>query len=211
MHGRIHAVLSAYPVPIVPNPRKQLSLEEVEELLGRIHLAAEERRMPAAFFDGVELQRRLLTAHYSTENASLDGLPTQWTHGDYHDGQIILATDRSIRAVVDWELFRVQPRIGELMRAIAFARLLAEDATNGAYLRGYARNVRLSADECRRGIEIWWQGCLRNTWAYQSFFFERNERAGQFFADGVKDLLLLADPVWRRKFAERMFTLAGEL
>ena len=160
------------------------------------------------------IQRDLHPPARTDEVPPLDVLKIQLTHGDYHDEQVIFFPEGErrdeIAAVVDWETYRVLPRVHELIRAVSFAQLMPIQPLLEAYLRGYGGQIRLNEEECRSGVELWWHGRLGNTWIYETYLFEKNERAAIFFAPAAKDLRQLTDPAWREGIVETMILLTSQ-
>ncbi|MBT5774482.1 MAG: hypothetical protein HOH95_08905, partial [Dehalococcoidia bacterium] len=72
------------------------------------------------------------------------------------------------------------------------------------YLGGYRKQMALSEDECRAGIEFWWQNRLHGTWAYRAYFLEGNDRVTAFFPEMDRHLRAFADPRWREQIADRL-------
>lgn len=197
MHGRIHAVLAEHPGS--SGEAGQLPWVTAESLadLVMVRRVAVERGTPQEVIDGIDLQVRLLeTSLVRPRSDLLPGLPTQMTHGDYHDQQVLFGADGRIVAVNDWEMHRVLPRVWEVIRSVAFARLYEEPGL-AAYLNGYRRHVQLSEEECRLGIEAWWYGRLHSRWVYWTYFMENNERVAEFFPETRRELAQMANERWR--------------
>jgi thiamine kinase-like enzyme len=111
-------------------------------------------------------------------------------------------------AVVDWELARVALRVWELIRSLSFSLILETELVDD-YLRGYARHVRLTAEECRAGVELWWQTRLHGTWVWEAYFLEGNERVGALLDETDAHLRRFADAGWRSAIAERLIAGIG--
>jgi homoserine kinase type II len=207
MHGRIHAVLAEHPASV--GDAGQLPWDTAESLadLVTVRKVAVERGTPQEVVEGIDLQVRLLETSLVRPRSDFSGLPAQLTHGDYHDQQVLFGADGSIVAVNDWEMYRVLPRVLEVLRSVAFARLYEEPGLS-AYLTGYAQHVRLSEEECRLGIEAWWYGRLHSRWVYWTYFMENNERVAEFFPETRRELAQLADRRWRGDLADRFVRAA---
>lgn len=74
---------------------------------------------------------------------------------------------------------------------------------------GYSAHVRLPPDECRAGIELWWQSRLQNTWTYDAFLRDGNERVVQLLPAMHMELEALSNAAFRRDLAERFVAAAG--
>jgi len=116
---------------------------------------------------------------------------------------VLLGAEDAVVAVVDWELTRAAARIWELVRALSFSQVLETDLL-AHYLRGFRRHVTLSEEECREGIELWWQTRLHGTWVYATYFLEGNERVAPFLEETDRHLRRFADERWRRAIADRL-------
>jgi Ser/Thr protein kinase RdoA (MazF antagonist) len=208
MHGRIHAVLAEHPMS--GGEAGQLPWDTAESLadLVTVRQVAVERGTPREVVEGIDLQMRLLETSLGRPRSDFSsGLTTQLTHGDYHDQQVLFGADGSIVAVNDWEMYRVLPRVWEVLRAVAFARLYEEPGLS-AYVSGYARHMQLSEEECRLAIESWWCGRLHSRWVYWTHFMENNERVAEFFPETRRELARLADERWRADLADRFVRAA---
>ena len=207
MHGRIHAAFALHPGSADARFSMQWDKDRSLEVLARVAGLAAERQMEPVVQAAIAFQRELLGATHLESPAYFAGLPCQLTHGDYHDQQVLLARDGAANAVVDWELCQVTARVWEVVRALSFSGLLHTPQL-GDYLRGYGRHVRLTAEECRLGVELWWQSRVNGVWVWSAYFLEGNERVAGFFPAIVPELERLADPVGRAALATRLMHAA---
>ena len=73
----------------------------------------------------------------------------QWTHGDFHPGNVVCQPDGTM-TLVDWDKARVQPRLFELVRSIVLWLADAETGTIDvraawSMMRGYAARVHVDS------------------------------------------------------------------
>ncbi len=173
------------------------------ESLAAIEDRATEVGATQSLLDALAFQHQLLESEPSRSFEEFDWLPTQLLHGDFHDQQVLRGAGDTVGGVVDWELTQPASRVWELIRSLHFARLLETDLLE-RYLVGYRRHVKLTEDECRAGIEFWWQNTLHGTWVYRAYFLEGNERVTAFFPETDRHLRSFADPRQRTQVADRL-------
>ena len=173
------------------------------EALRRVEEAARERLEDRAVLEAIEFHRRLLEGDVARPFSEIGELPCQLLHGDLHDEQVLLAEDDSVVGVVDWELTRVAARVWELIRSRSFSGVL-ETHLPDHYLRGFRGHVQLTEQECRGGIELWWQTRLHGTWVYEVYFLEGNDRVRPLLGETDRHLRRFADETWRTQIADRL-------
>lgn len=207
MHGRIHAVLA--PHPASTGASTQLPWDTASSLadLVVVRQVAINGGAPRETVEGIDLQIQLLGTSLIRPRTDFVDLPSQLTHGDYHDQQVIFGPGGGIVAVNDWEMHRVMSRVWEVIRAVAFTQLYEEPGL-AAYLGGYRQHLALSEEECRLGIEAWWYGRLHSRWVYWTYFMENNHRVAEFFPESVRELKQLADERWREDLTDRFVRAA---
>ncbi len=154
------------------------------EMIKRIERQAARAPEHRAVVEVLSFQRQLLESGAARSFSELSDLPCQLLHGDFHDQQVLLDDDASVVAVVDWELIRPAARVWELIRSLSFSHVLETDLLEH-YVSGFRRHVALTEDECRGGIELWWQTRLHGTWVYEAYFLEQNDRTGPLFEETV--------------------------
>ncbi len=179
-------------------------LSRVDDLI-RYYAAVPE--MQVRVQETIRFRLRLLEGGAARPMSDFAALPVQPSHGDYHERNVIFADDGSVLAVVDWEGRTVVPRVFGLMRAVDFCGLLGTPSL-APYLAAYGRHVRLSPEQCRLGVEMWWQSVLHDTWALRVRFIEGDQRVERFFGEDRERMAVLADPEFRDSLAE---TLASHL
>jgi Ser/Thr protein kinase RdoA (MazF antagonist) len=151
-------------------------------------------------------QRDLLDSLDALPPEAFATLPSQLLHGDFHDHQV-LWDETGVVAVVDWELWRSDPRVWELIRSLAFSQLLGEPGMD-EYLSGYRRFVQLSEEECRLGMRLWWQSRVVGVWVWAAYFLQGNERVLKFIPDVIAELDHVADDAWKHGIEERFVRAA---
>lgn len=226
MHGRVHAVLAEHPIsqgaPWSVPPQsipwntaesladfaliheRAVAMDEPEDLIAAIdfHVGLLEEALADE-----EFQARIVETSRARPRSEGTGMPAQLTHGDFHDQQMLFGPGGEIVAVNDWEMYRVMPRVWEVIRSVSFSELYEEPGL-GAYLSGYREHVRLPEEECRLGVEAWWIGRLHARWVYWTYFMENNERVAEFFPKTDAELRRLADEGWRAELADRFVRAA---
>lgn len=214
-HGRVQQALAAHPesagATMTSHPaRLAWDTATALEILARIETAAEAASAPRDLLEALAFRRRLLEGDQPRPFADFAELPCQLLHGDFHDDQVLLApsdTDDTVVGIVDWELTRVAARIWELVRALSYSQLLETDGLE-AYLRGYRRHVTLSEQECRAGIDLWWQTRLHSAWVYEAYVLQGNDRVAPLLLETDAHLRRFADERWRTAIADRLVAAA---
>ena len=203
LHGRIHAAFATHPASAGAQFTMRWDKGQSLAILEKVAGLAAERRMEASVEAAIAFQRKLLERTQLEPPSSFASLPCQLTHGDYHDQQVLLAADDTAAAVVDWELYQVTARVWEVIRALSFSALLHTSRLED-YLRGYRQYASLTEDECRLGVQLWWQSRVNGVWVWSAYFLQGNERVAAFIPGIVPELERLADPVVRQDLVGRL-------
>jgi len=119
----------------------------------------------------------------------------------------VIWSGEDVVAIVDWELFGPNPRIWELIRSLAFSKLLGT-AGMAPYITGYRRFVQLDEDECRLGLQLWWQSRVVGVWAWAAHFLQGNERVRSFLPEVAAELARVADAAWKLKVEAQLIEAA---
>lgn len=214
-HGRIQRVFADHPRSDgstlgALSDRLAWDTAVAEETLDRVEHAARQAEAAPDVLEALAFRRELLHQGQPRPFSDFAHLPCQLVHGDFHDEQVLFASDDTVLGVVDWERVGVAAPVWELIRSLSFSLLLETERLED-YLRGYRRHVRLAADECRDGIELWWQLRLNTMWVYEACFLQGNERVAPLFPDTDAHLRRFADPTWRAEIADRLATAATAL
>jgi Ser/Thr protein kinase RdoA (MazF antagonist) len=200
MEGRLQATLAEYDDPTLNQEWWSWETERsVSQLRGYLE-ALETFEGPEAhrvvIRENLELQLELLQTISGRPRAAFEDPPKQPLHNDYHERNLILGQDDRVVAVVDWEMVARVPRAFELARALTLSGLLAP-RTLEPYLAGYGERVRLGADECARGVEMWWEFFRHDTWAYGRRLTEGDPVVQPFFKEGIERLQTWSAPGFR--------------
>ena len=181
-------------------------LSRVDDLI-RYYPAVPE--MQVRVQETIRFRLRFLEGGAARPMSDFGGLTVQASHGDYHERNVMFTEDGSVLAVVDWEGRTVVPRVFGLIRAVDFCGILGS-ASQVGYIDAYGKHVRLSPEECRLGVEMWWQSVLHDAWALRVRFIEGDHRVERFFGEDGERLAVLADPEFRARLAETLVsTLSG--
>jgi homoserine kinase type II len=183
--GRLHAGLaSALPAPQHPAAGPATPTAVARERLTRyLDLARASR--PADGFDELVIRRleqraRLLEELAFLRPARAASGPAGWTHGDFHDLQVLWDGGR-ISAVLDWDRLGVRPLAAEVVRSgtllFGYGDSRGLDlARVAAFARGYREVVPLAdqdlADAAHR---LWWER-LCDFWQLK-WHYERGDRS----------------------------------
>lgn len=205
-HGAIQAILAEYPPEFADRPANTWDKGQSLKLLGRIRKVAAERHAEPWMQDHLASQAASLERLDVLPPAAFNSLPRQVLHGDFHDHQVLWDGD-DIVAVVDWELFRTDARVWELIRSLAFSQLLDSPRLED-YLFGYRRFIQLSEAECRLGLKLWWQSRIVGLWAWAEYFLAGNERVAKFLPEIAREFTRIQDGAWQSGIEER-FTEAA--
>ena len=207
LQGFTQSVLAHHPDSQGANLSMRWSKDESLALLRRIEGVPPKSSDDEVYQRAVTKQRETLEALDVLPPEAFAGLPCQVLHGDFHDHQVLWQGD-SIAALVDWEIWHTDPRVWELVRSLAFTRILGEPLM-ADYLAGYRAHVSLTEDECRLGIRMWWQSRVVGLWAWAAYFLQGNTRVDRFFPAMIAESDLIADEAWRKGVEERF--VAGAL
>ncbi|MFN8618743.1 MAG: phosphotransferase [Dehalococcoidia bacterium] len=206
VHGATQAVLAEHPSSAGASMWLSWSKEESLALLAKVTDAARATSAEGWMLEALDLQVRLLESLDVLPPAAFQSLPRQLLHGDFHVAQVLWDGD-DIVAVTDWEVSRGDPRVWELVRSLAFSRLLDSPLATD-YLHGYRRFIQLSEEEARLGLRLWWQSRVVGLWAWQAYFLDGNQRAEQFLRATAAELQRLDKPGWREAIEERFVAAA---
>ena len=209
MHARLHSALAGFEHPDLARRVSGVAWDTERSILVLSRIDDLIRYYPSPPPESLAVQERLrfqlalLESPAARPAGEFSHLPRQACHGDYHNRNVLFAADGSIVAVVDWEVANLMSPAYEVIRSVCFSGYLEEPLLH-AYLAGYASRGRLSATDCQRGIEMWWQSRIHSHWALERRFIHGDRRVERFFDE--EDALL-------RRFSDRDYRgwLAGEL
>ncbi|MEO6397879.1 MAG: phosphotransferase [Tepidiformaceae bacterium] len=201
-HGRVHSVLSAHPdsgsATFTMRWDKQQSMEALQHLLS----VGAERGSEGWILEGIARQLRQLEAAEVSPPEHFAALPCQLLHGDFHDQQVLFKGDR-VTAVVDWEIWHTDPRSWELVRSLAFSRLLDSPLLED-YLAGYREHVQPSEEELQLALTLWFQSRPVGLWVWWAYLKDANERVKEFFPSMLAELDLVTDDRWTTSIRDRV-------
>jgi Ser/Thr protein kinase RdoA (MazF antagonist) len=213
LQGRLQTTLAAYEDPSLHTDwwtwETGHSLEQLHAYMERLRSFEGPPEHQVVIQANLELQLRLLGSLAGRPRAAFDDLPVQPLHNDYHERNLILGADGEVVAVVDWDMVARVPRAFELARSLTLSGLL-DPRTLEPYLAAYGRHITLSRDECERGVEMWWQFFLHDTWAYGRRLTESDPVVQPFFAEGIDRLERWSTPGFQEWLVERIWRHAGE-
>ena len=204
-HGRIQELLAGHPLSSAAVPSMRWDKGDSLALLDRVRDAAAQ---------GADSHVQAVIAAQTKALQSLDvlppeafaSLPAQLLHGDFHDQQVIWQGD-SIAAVVDWEMWKADLRVWELARSLAFSNLF-DSPLMEEYIAGYREHIRLSEEECRLGLRLWWQSRLVGLWVWAAHFLQGNERVRSLFPAAIEDVSRATDEPWKAALEDRFVRAA---
>lgn len=206
VHGATQAVLASHPesgdAALAMRWDKAESIDYLERILG----VAVSRGAAGTMRDGIARQLEMLRDLDVRPPEEFLSLPAQLLHGDFHDHQVLWAGE-GIVAVVDWEIFGPNPRVWEVIRSLAFSKLLGAPAMED-YLHGHRRFVQLNEGECRLGLQLWWQSRVVGVWVWAAYFLQGNERVLKFIPEVIAELERISDDAWKREVEERFVRAA---
>jgi homoserine kinase type II len=206
MHGRVQAVLAAHPESDAACLSMRWDKAQSIDLLNRLVAAGRERGVEAWITDGIERQRQLLKDTDIAPPERFSSLPCQLIHGDFHDQQVLFDGDH-IRAVVDWEIWHTDPRAWEVVRSLAFSKLLDSPLLDD-YLAGYREHIQLTEDEVQLALSLWFQGRLVGLWVWWAYVMEGNERVKDFFPATIEEIDRVTDERWKASIRSRFIRAA---
>jgi homoserine kinase type II len=206
MHGRIQTHLATHPDSLDAGLTLRWDIDESKRTLGRLIGVASERGEEPWIVEALARQRDLLGAMTPLTPEDITTLPRQLVHGDFHDQQVLFEGDE-VWAVLDWEIWRTDPRAWELVRSLSFSKVMDSPRLED-YLRGYHEHIRLGEDEARLALRLWFQSRIAGTWAWSACFVEGNDRVRDFFPDMVAELDRITTPGWTEGIADRLVRAA---
>jgi Ser/Thr protein kinase RdoA (MazF antagonist) len=205
-HGRLDRTLARHAFSRTPIPPPAWDAAKSRSEIEAAREAAIRQGAADEAVSAMTRQAELLERDAPSPARQFSWLPTQLLHGDFHDQQVLFDERDEVIAITDWELFRVAPRIRQLLRALDFG-LLLDGVGLEAYLAGYRREVVIGEDEARAGVRFWRLDRLYSTWLWGACFLEGNERAAEFLPRAVETVWRLADDAWWDR-VERRFVRA---
>jgi Ser/Thr protein kinase RdoA (MazF antagonist) len=207
VHGRIHAAMAEFDDPALVSGKTGSSWDTEEAALALSRVDDLIRYYPAVSEEWVRIQAEIrfqlaiLESAEARPDTDFAALPTQPVHGDFHERNVLLAPNGdAVVAVVDWEMASRMPPVFELIRAADFTGVLAEPLM-GAYLSAYAANGTVSPADVAQGVEMWWQSCLHDTWAYAARFVQGDDRVTRFLNETGARVRRLASAAYREWLA----------
>jgi Ser/Thr protein kinase RdoA (MazF antagonist) len=215
IHGRLHLALAGFHHPaIVPateltwDPAR--SLRELETIAGVVRETGGQGFAPADILHDIAVQSAHIESGRQPAPTSFDWLPRQPIHGDVHEGNVLLAADGSVAAVIDWDMVALGPRLYELLRALDFTRALDDPASLDAYLAAYAATAPYPAAEAAAAVELWAASTICNTWTMRALFLEGDRRVEPFIPTHRERIRHFADPAYRAWLSARLAAFASE-
>ncbi|MBI2766055.1 MAG: phosphotransferase [Chloroflexi bacterium] len=207
-HGLTQAVLATHPASEHAVMPQRWDKGRSLTLLAQLVSDARAQGIAPWIVAGIVRQRELLEAFEVLPPEHFSSLPSQVLHGDFHDQQVLFDGDR-VTAVVDWEIWHSDARAWEVVRSLAFSRMLGSPLM-GDYLSGYREHVTLADDEARKAIQLWFQSRLTGLWAWWAYVVEHNHRVEEFFPAMIEELERAADASWTPAVVERFVRAACE-
>ncbi|MBE0610288.1 MAG: phosphotransferase [Dehalococcoidia bacterium] len=204
-HGRLQELLAGHPLSSAAVMSTRWDKGESLALLERVRDSAArdaDRRVQAV----IAKQVKALELLEVLPPEAFAALPAQLLHGDFHDQQVIWQGE-SIVAIVDWEMWKTDVRVWELVRSLAFSNLL-DSPLMEEYLAGYREHIRLSEEECRLGLRLWWQSRLVGLWVWAAYFLQGNERVRSLFPAAIEDVNRATDEPWKAALEDRFVRAA---
>jgi Ser/Thr protein kinase RdoA (MazF antagonist) len=199
VHGRLHIALGDFTHPsLAPSTEVSWDREQSIAVLSRVddliryYPAPGEEQLRIQ--QGLRFQLAVLESDFPRPDTEFASLPRQAIHGDIHEGNVLMAADGSVAAVVDWDMASLAPPLYEVFRALDFARALDDNATRDAYLGAYAARAPYLRSIVELAIDLWIQSVVHNTWVYRARFIEGDR--------GVTDQFLAAKPMRVRQFTD---------
>jgi homoserine kinase type II len=200
-HGHLQALLATHPESHGATLSMRWDPARSLDALTRLADLARDRGEPGWLIDGITHQRDLFARVPVQPPEVFTSLPCQLLHGDFHDQQVLFDGDR-VSAILDWEIWHVDPRAWELVRSLSFSKLL-DSLLLDDYLAGYRQYVRLEADEATLALQLWFQSRLETTWAWHACLVDGNDRVRAFFPDMLAELDRVTDPAWTAAITTR--------
>jgi Ser/Thr protein kinase RdoA (MazF antagonist) len=209
MHARLHAALASFHHPDLRRRTAGVNWDTERSIQALSRIDDLIRYYPAPAPEALHIQDRLrfqlalLESPEARPATDFAAMETQACHGDYHNRNLLFGDGGDVVAVVDWEVANVLPPVYEIIRAVCFSGYL-DPPLLGDYLDGYALNRRLTAADCRQGVEMWWQTRIHSFWALERRFIHGDRRVDRFFDEEADLLRRFADPAYREWLAAEL-------
>ena len=214
LHGRLHVALADFAHPALP-PYGEMAWNRDESIAVLSRVDDLIRYYPAPGEDqlliqqGLRFQLSLLESGFPRPDSDFDALSRQALHGDIHEGNVLIAVDGTVAAVVDWDMAGSGPRLVEVVRALDFTLALDDDQALEAYVSAYGAADPYPAAEVEPSVDAWIQCVIHNTWVYRSRFIEGDRRVDQFLAAKPKRDREFADPAFRQRLLDVLLRFAS--
>jgi aminoglycoside phosphotransferase (APT) family kinase protein len=185
-------------------------LRELETIASVVRESGGQGFPPADILHDIAVQAAHIESSRLPGPATFDWLPRQPIHGDVHEGNVLLASDGTVAAVIDWDMVALGPPLYELLRALDFTRSLDDTASLDAYLAAYAAAAPYAAAEAAVAVELWAASTICNTWSMRALFLEEDHRVEPFIPAHRERIRQFADPAYRAWLSARLATFASQ-
>lgn len=202
LHGRLVRALADFQHPGLAAATELSwdtgrSLAELQELAAILERDGVHGFDTSELLDDIDRQRAHLESGALRGPSDFEGVPRQPIHGDVHEGNVLLAADGTVAAVIDWDMVALGPPLYEVIRAVDFNHALDDPAALDGYLRAYAAEAPYAAAEAVAMVELWASSTIHNTWSLRTLLLEGDHRVAPFIPLHRERIRQFTDPAYR--------------
>jgi Ser/Thr protein kinase RdoA (MazF antagonist) len=209
VHGRLMRAMATFRHPAL-KPATELfwsaarslgELDQVEAALRRDGVSGFDKHR---LLEDIAVQRRHIHSGSLALPSEFDALERQPIHGDVHEGNVLIAANGAVAAVIDWDMVATGPPLYELIRALDFTHALDDPAALEAYLAAYASEAPYSEADARAIVDLWAASTVHNTWSFRALLLEGDRRVAPFIPAHRGRIRQFTDPAYRAWLAGRL-------
>jgi Ser/Thr protein kinase RdoA (MazF antagonist) len=202
LHGRLMRAMATFKHPdLMPATELHWDSERSLAELGQLAAALDRDGVhgfdEAELFDDIAVQRRHIESGAYAQPSDFDWVPRQPIHGDIHEGNVLLAHDRTVAAVIDWDMVGLAPPLYEVIRSLDFTHVLDDPAALDGYVAAFASQSPFSVGHAAAMVDLWATSTIHNTWSLRTLLFEGDRRVAPFIPAHRHRIRQFTDPAFR--------------
>jgi Ser/Thr protein kinase RdoA (MazF antagonist) len=215
VHGRLMRAIESFRDSAL-KPATELYWDAERSLSDLARLEAVLRRDGVPGFDSavlltdIAVQRRHIESGVLARPSDFDAIGRQPIHGDIHEGNVLIASDGTVAAVIDWDMVAIGPPLYEVIRALDFTHALDDPDALEAYLAAYAAEAPYSAADAEAIVNLWAASTVHNTWSFRALLLEGDRRVDPFIPAHRHRIRQFTDPAYRAWLKDCLTTFASD-